>query len=562
MKYITTICSVDTLTVHHNAVKSPKVNGSGEDFVYQLDDYNVDSPNVNKARYSFSNNDDDEVIKQRAREIINDLLDTFQSNKTKKVVTQRQSLLRENHRKLSAIFKSAHSQSTLMISSDDENENGRNKHQLQDEAQESLGSSNVNYDIREAFNIICNSDQTVTCDNMLTLQCVNTSIEELKITKIYIEECFTCINQQFDDKVTFELFVLVLRAIEIEIERNEICLVRNRKSSAIFDYFAISMQTIAPAGLEEGFNSQSGDGKLIHNELTPSRSHSLKHIHKQIMHSNIVLEAFGNSQTIRNDNSSRFGKYLELQFNRHTKMLVGGQISTYLLEKSRIIHHNQMERNFHVLHYIVHHTDLIENDKYLLKSCETYNYMNYTDNVITNVDDNEKFIQLKQSMEIIGLNNIAQFHIFKLLSGILSLGNIIFDEANDDDTKATVTKNIEWLNMASYLLSVDQQDLLTALVTHKLQASNPMYENESSSAASSTLSNGNTSGPRRVTFATQHLNRKDATANRDSLAKELYNRLFKWIVNAINIQINANLPSKEIISMGILDIYGFEVFQV
>lgn len=150
-------------------------------------------------------------------------------------------------------------------------------------------------------------------------------------------------------------------------------------------------------------------------------------------------------------------------------------------------------------------------------------------------------------MRKIGIDEQMQNDIFQLLSAILSMGNIIFED-HGEDVAATVT-NPDLLARCCMLLHVDPGSLEAALVTHKLHQTDKNQSEETKSGAR----------PRRMTVAIKYHNKEQAVVSRDTLAKELYNRLFLWIVNAINSNIEYRGQQKR--TIGILDIYGFEIFE-
>lgn len=416
------------------------------------------------------------------------------------------------------------------------------------ESQVLKSSAENEADLRETFEAICSTDETgeyVSYESFRELS----QVEELLEMQTLDEEFLSAVMKgagghdpsdnsvdHTEIKLSFPQFKIALKLIEVEVQYvDEASKVERRRRQSVFDYHHVAMEydnIVCEAPQKDTVN--------------PLQLLTLNDIRSQLLESNPVLEAFGNSQTIRNDNSSRFGKYLELQFNLAGN-LIGGKVSTYLLEKARLVHQSLNEKNFHVLHLFTQGTDAKEKEQYFLDSPETYNYLQFAYKKLDG--DEEKFTLsiLKDSMRKIGIDSQMQNDIFQLLSAILSLGNILFED-HGEDVAATVT-NPDLLARCCMLLHVDPGSLEAALVTHKLHQTDKNQGDESKSGTR----------PRRMTVALKYHNKEQAVISRDSLAKELYNRLFLWIVNAINTNIEYRGTQKR--TIGILDIYGFEIFE-
>jgi hypothetical protein len=203
--------------------------------------------------------------------------------------------------------------------------------------QETLDSelSASQLELKEVFESVAeenaNGVYEASLDTILELPTIEGLIEEGKVNKCFVNEIVKRLKVSITEldlsnpqniTVHFSEFCVLVRAMEMEAKHSEDKVVKERRSSAVFDYF---VSTVGEDTETNDIATMAGINPL------QAHSHSLHHIHTQLLESSPVLEAFGNSQTIRNDNSSRFGKYLQLQFSCDGISLVGGKISTYLL---------------------------------------------------------------------------------------------------------------------------------------------------------------------------------------------------------------------------------------
>ncbi|KAI4333233.1 hypothetical protein L6164_018067 [Bauhinia variegata] len=257
-------------------------------------------------------------------------------------------------------------------------------------------------------------------------------------------------------------------------------------------------------------------------------------VEQQVLESNPVLEAFGNAKTVKNNNSSRFGKFVEIQFDKNGK-ISGAAIRTYLLERSRVCQVSDPERNYHCF-YMLCAAPPEQVNKYKLGNSRTFHYLNQSNCYeVANVDDAKEYLETRNAMDIVGISQDEQDAIFRVVAAILHLGNIDFIKGNEvDSSKIKDEKSLFHLRTAAELLMCDEKSLEDSLCERVI-----------------VTPDGNITKP---------LDPNSAALNRDALAKTVYSRLFDWIVDKINSSIGQDPNAVSII--GVLDIYGFESFKI
>uniref|UniRef100_H3CXS5 Osteoclast-stimulating factor 1 n=1 Tax=Tetraodon nigroviridis TaxID=99883 RepID=H3CXS5_TETNG len=257
-----------------------------------------------------------------------------------------------------------------------------------------------------------------------------------------------------------------------------------------------------------------------------------QHVKDIILQSNPLLEAFGNAKTVRNNNSSRFGKYFEIQFSRGGEP-DGGKISNFLLEKSRVVSQNENERNFHIYYQLIEGTNAQQKEGLGIMTPDYYNYLNQSGTYkVDGTNDSKDFQETMEAMQVIGIPGDIQMQVLNIVAGILHLGNISFVEAGN----YAKVESTDLLAFPAYLLGINPDRLQDKLTSRKMDSK---WGGKSESI-------------------TVTLNQEQANYTRDALAKALYARLFDYLVEAINKAIQK--PHEEF-SIGVLDIYGFEIFQ-
>ncbi|KAJ4792755.1 myosin [Rhynchospora pubera] len=254
-------------------------------------------------------------------------------------------------------------------------------------------------------------------------------------------------------------------------------------------------------------------------------------VEQQVLESNPLLEAFGNAKTVRNDNSSRFGKFVEIQFDASGR-ISGAAIRTYLLERSRVVQITDPERNFHCFYQLCASEEYAE--KYKLGHPSSFHYLNQSNSYeLEGSSNTEEYGRTKRAMDIVGITRNDQEAIFRTLAAILHLGNIEFSPGKDYDSSVIKdSKSNFHLKMAAELFMCDPDLLVTTLCSRSIQT--------------------------REGIIVKFLDCEAAAANRDTLAKTVYSKLFDWLVENINKSIGQDKGSK--IQIGVLDIYGFECF--
>ena len=251
-----------------------------------------------------------------------------------------------------------------------------------------------------------------------------------------------------------------------------------------------------------------------------------------ILATNPIMEAFGNAKTTRNDNSSRFGKYIEIMFDKETN-IIGAKIRTYLLERSRLVFQPLKERNYHIFYQLVAGVSERERQELGLLPIEQFEYLNQGNTpTIDGVDDKAEFNATRQSLKTIGVSEAQQSEVFKLLAGLLHLGNVKIGASRTDSVLAP---NEPSLAKACAILGIDGNEFSKWIVKKQLIT--------------------------RGEKITSNLTQAQAIVVRDSVAKFIYSSLFDWLVEIIN----RSLATEDVLNrvssfIGVLDIYGFEHF--
>uniref|UniRef100_A0A673MR28 Unconventional myosin-Va n=1 Tax=Sinocyclocheilus rhinocerous TaxID=307959 RepID=A0A673MR28_9TELE len=296
--------------------------------------------------------------------------------------------------------------------------------------------------------------------------------------------------------------------------------------------FAVSEEAYKQMARDEKNQSiivsgESGAGKTVSAKYamryfaTVSGSSAEASVEEKVLASSPIMEAIGNAKTTRNDNSSRFGKYIEIGFDRKHH-IIGANMRTYLLEKSRVVFQACEERNYHIFYQLCACVHLPEFEPLKLGSADDFPYTNQGRSpIIEGVNDLKEMEATRKAFSLLGITEAHQMGLFQILSAILHLGNVEYDESGHLAVFCELTE-VSYESMAHWLC-------------HK-----------------------------KLKTATETLNKPvtqlEAINGRDALAKHIYAKLFSWIVGQVNKALSTS--SKPHSFIGVLDIYGFETFEV
>lgn len=310
----------------------------------------------------------------------------------------------------------------------------------------------------------------------------------------------------------------------------------------MFSIGAIALERMLADGADQAvlISGESGAGKTETTKLVltylstmagSTASRGAVSVENQILDSNPLLESFGNAKTVRNNNSSRFGKYMEVNFNTRNA-IKGCNVIAYLLEKTRVVMQMPTERNYHSFYMLLAGATKEQRKELDLRPPEQFNYLNQSGCIeINGRDDVTEFEELVHAMEHMSMDKTVQKEIFRVLAGILHLGNLSFQPSRDVEGGSQIASQPDLKRVVS-MLGLGHQNLAQGLCFK-----------ESSFQAGETIM--------------IPLDPTKACDQRDALAKHIYGRLFDCIVYRVN---NVLFRGKAGRSIGVLDIFGFEVF--
>uniref|UniRef100_A0A8C5RP49 Myosin VC n=1 Tax=Laticauda laticaudata TaxID=8630 RepID=A0A8C5RP49_LATLA len=285
-------------------------------------------------------------------------------------------------------------------------------------------------------------------------------------------------------------------------------------------------------------SGESGAGKTVSARYamryfaTVSKSSSNTKVEDKVLACNPITEAIGNAKTTRNDNSSRFGKYMEISFDKKYQ-IIGANMRTYLLEKSRVVFQSENERNYHIFYQLCASAQRPEFKHLQLASAEEFNYTNMGRNTtIEGVNDRANMKETQKTFNLLGLKEDFQMDVFKILSAILHLGNVQISPVGDE--KSCVNVDDKHLNIFCGLLGVESDKIAQWLCHRKIITTSETV--------------------------VKPMTKLQAINARDALAKKIYSHLFDFIVEQINKALQ--FSGKQHSFIGVLDIYGFETFDL
>ncbi|KAI8451831.1 P-loop containing nucleoside triphosphate hydrolase protein, partial [Phakopsora pachyrhizi] len=265
------------------------------------------------------------------------------------------------------------------------------------------------------------------------------------------------------------------------------------------------------------------------------RGKSITGIKDMVLATNPLLESFGCAKTLRNNNSSRHGKYLEIEFGSSGKP-IGAMITNYLLEKGRIVGQIDDERNFHIFYQFTKGASPQQREEYGIQEPLAYYYTSRAGCLdVPQMDDIEEWNSTLRAMLTIGLSQAEQSNILRMLAIVLWLGNAQYAEKEEGNAYVTDESAAEFI---AYLMETNVNMVKKVLTSRTMETQRRM---------------------RRGSVYKVPFNAVQAAAARDALAKAIYNNLFEWIVARVNISMKSKTTASNVI--GVLDIYGFEIFD-
>ncbi|OXB53106.1 hypothetical protein ASZ78_015141 [Callipepla squamata] len=251
----------------------------------------------------------------------------------------------------------------------------------------------------------------------------------------------------------------------------------------------------------------------------------------QIIQANPALEAFGNAKTVRNDNSSRFGKFIRIHFGA-TGKLASADIETYLLEKSRVIFQLKAERNYHIFYQILSNKKpellemlLITNNPY------DYSYVSQGEVTVASIDDSEELLATDSAFDVLGFTAEEKAGVYKLTGAIMHFGNMKFKQKQREEQAEP--DGTEDADKSAYLMGLNSADLLKGLCHPRVKVGNE--------------------------YVTKGQSVQQVCYSIGALAKAIYEKMFNWMVVRINNSLETKQPRQYFI--GVLDIAGFEIFD-
>uniref|UniRef100_G3SX43 Myosin-9 n=1 Tax=Loxodonta africana TaxID=9785 RepID=G3SX43_LOXAF len=287
---------------------------------------------------------------------------------------------------------------------------------------------------------------------------------------------------------------------------------------------------------ESGAGKTENTKKVIQYLAYVASSHKSKkdqgELERQLLQANPILEAFGNAKTVKNDNSSRFGKFIRINFDVNG-YIVGANIETYLLEKSRAIRQAKEERTFHIFYYLLSGAGEHLKTDLLLEPYNKYRFLSNGHVTIPGQQDKDMFQETMEAMRIMGIPEDEQMGLLRVISGVLQLGNIAFKKERNTD-QASMPDNTA-AQKVSHLLGINVTDFTRGILTPRIKVGRDYVQKAQT--------------------------KEQADFAIEALAKATYERMFRWLVLRINKALDKT-KRQGASFIGILDIAGFEIFDL
>ncbi|XP_066115435.1 myosin-9 [Saccopteryx bilineata] len=287
---------------------------------------------------------------------------------------------------------------------------------------------------------------------------------------------------------------------------------------------------------ESGAGKTENTKKVIQYLAHVASSHKSKkdqgELERQLLQANPILEAFGNAKTVKNDNSSRFGKFIRINFDVNG-YIVGANIETYLLEKSRAIRQAKEERTFHIFYYLLSGAGEHLKTDLLLEPYNKYRFLSNGHVTIPGQQDKDMFQETMEAMRIMSIPEEEQMGLLRVISGVLQLGNIVFKKERNTD-QASMPDNTA-AQKVSHLLGINVTDFTRGILMPRIKVGRDYVQKAQT--------------------------KEQADFAIEALAKATYERMFRWLVLRINKALDKT-KRQGASFIGILDIAGFEIFDL
>uniref|UniRef100_A0AAQ5ZAZ3 Methyl-CpG binding domain protein 3b n=1 Tax=Amphiprion ocellaris TaxID=80972 RepID=A0AAQ5ZAZ3_AMPOC len=287
-------------------------------------------------------------------------------------------------------------------------------------------------------------------------------------------------------------------------------------------------------------SGESGSGKTVSAKFTMryfavvGGAAQQTSVEERVLASNPIMESIGNAKTTRNDNSSRFGKYIEIGFGRKGD-IIGANMRTYLLEKSRVVFQASAERNYHIFYQLCASRELPEMRSLRLGDLQCFRYTNQGGEMqIPGTDDVSDLERTRNAFTILGVQPDQQMELFRILSAVLHLGNVDIQASGRSSDRSFIDADDRSLAVFSKLLGVEGSQMAHWICHRRLTVGGEML--------------------------VKPMTGQQAVEARDALAKHIYGQLFTWTVQRLNSALSTQRRRAKSF-IGVLDIYGFETFE-